>query len=545
MTATKGDDVRLVPVSGDDPVGVVVDMLNYRGVSPDVPKLFGPEIELFFGAFRDGKLSALSQEESEQLASLYAERKGEPPSREPMTSTFEIAGPPLSFEQVKGFEQIPMGMGRFKGNINLMCECAQELGLSLIPTSHGLHINHSEIITDEGLPGPAVVNMERYQAIVPTTADLFGRDFLHYAGTTAGIHVSTSYNNTQELWDQVRRLYYLSLFFDAIGNNGIPVVDGEGPHVHSSNPRLAIIESRRNDPDTRIGIDPLFLRVRNGEEFLRMYVERILHSPMLAYYPLPKREGDEPKLKLFKGKPLTFAELEEQGLNTVSNWTLAASFFWHGVKLPELPIECGNGFNARRLENRFWPSGGWQADAAIAIQALMTIDEQCGRDIDKLLEKFGFSWRGPAGDPEGAEEFDKAREEALKFHNPGVNFMFGRYPMWVFARNFMGIMKDSLKRRAVKKELNFMHEAFKRMLEPLFYIGEYWQTDAVIFRHLCSTNGEIDPAKVRHFIQEADPEILMGSGMCLAQLYAEGLLPDPQAMVHKTVHDFGAPAPGS
>lgn len=495
MTDVATDSEELLPLK----VGELIELLNYRG-KPDTEIRFGPEIEVFFGMDTDGTVMPLNADDNFTLRNIYAAHIGAPPDVEGSTCCIEFKDGPMALED------IPARLDILNDNIADLMERAKESNIHGLPFSQAFHITRGQIF-ENGKPGICLTDMPRYKIVIPAFVKLFNPDDVLYGGTTAGIHGSLMYRNTTEMYDNVRRLYYLSPLISALADNSVAFWQHDMPK--KGNLRYALTEASRCNPQTRTGIDPLFFVATGADDFLEKYVSRILHAPMVAYYPKKQDAHHTPPLTPFKNNNYqSFAQLAEQDLNTLTNWRFAASCFWHSAKLPEVPVKCDNGYNARRFENRLWPTGVWQLKPALLTQGLMSTDEQCAAEVDALLEEFGFMKCGPGVDKQSGEYLKAAREASLNAENQGLDFQYGKYNARIFSRKLMEILNAAAARYDLQEHLGAMN-----------HIAQTGRTDRIVLSEFYPTRED-----VYQLVNYLDPAVFT-MGLSMDQLHQQGLLP--------------------
>lgn len=511
MTGTANSDhQQLNP--GD--VEGIYDMLNYAGNGGSLAKKFGPEAEFFACRIdNDGDVSPLTAEQADALQAELYRRCGKLLSREAIHDHVELDFHPLS---LRDFDN---GIHGCQKLIESLFYAAQACGLRIIPANHPPHI--PQVNREQGVDG-ILKNLDsrpRIQFIMNAGIDIFGEEVVNFANGAAAIHVSSSYADPRELYDDLRRANYLAPLDMAVTSCCFPFNDGMQDR-RGRNHRLDAINAFGATRNGRTGIDPLFYTARDGEDFLKQYVERVLHSPMLGYYP--DTQGDErpiTELGASAQKPLRFMDLPEE-CQTVSNFKLAASCFWYHTKIADLPLAAENGRPHKRLERRVYNSGPWQLAASTLEAALIGSDSNCAEDIDQLLEKFGYHRDGPANHPESGDLLKQAMERAQEVGaSKGLDFQFGREPEQT-AQAFEKQRVQILKKYAGKYEREYDMSGLTDLLAPREYIAENNRPDTLVLSEICRTADD-----VAAFIRDYDANMLLAPNMTLGMMQRRQQLP--------------------
>lgn len=510
MTETTGQHNELIAPNAD----AAYDNLNYAGLADQAEIMFGPECEFFICKMENDKLVPIDVAEANAFIQYFADETGTQLHQEAIASHFELNDGPMNLENFReNFEA-------YFQTIKNLYDHADKQGYRVIPSSHAPHIEGADDVVDQ------LVDRKRIQVLVPTGREYMGDNLVKFANLTAGIHVSSGYKDTEQFYDDLRRTYYLSPFIYALSNNGFPFWQGM-KDAHGVIPRLAVIEAFAQEPQGRTGIDPLFYESVDGEDFLRRYIDRTMNTPLMCFYQkgLTKDEIAEgrtdPKLRSIKElgaspeHPFTFADLEALELNTVSNMQFAASSWWYGVKVQDIPgLDGENGEPLKRLEDRIWNAGTWQTASALLVRALMTLESECGREIDDLLSEFGFRPEGPATHPESGQNLKNATRASWQNGGKyGLNFEYGEGTALEFGRKFTEILKKYAAQHGLED-----------YLAPMEYITTENRTDSVILHEICET-----PEDVKAFINHYNVETLPDPRRCFGMLLRDGQFPNPAA----------------
>lgn len=499
----------LIPADAD----FILRAEHYNGFGKETqPVVFGPECEFFIGKIdAAGKLFSINAFEAGWLKSEYFKREGKSLEQEAIHSHFELNFNPTSLKQFDENDR------RFQQRVKALYETARSLGFHVIPSSHGPHIAGADDINEQ------LTRRERIQILVPNGQKYLGDPLVVFANGTAGIHVSSGYHDPDQLFRDMRRTYYASPVDYALTNNGFPFWMGMKP-AGGINPRLAAIENYARTPTGRTGIDPLFYTAVDGEDFTRDYLERAISASMMAYYPRELTNEEKEKgltepplhsieeLPFVNGKPPSFRDLETMGLNTEKNFKFAASCFWYGVKLADIPdlISKENGKSFKRLERRVPNSGVWQLSSSLLEAALVTSIDTCGEEHDMLLDDFGFDRRGPAFNQQSALYLEMATKHAAgRSGMAGLAFPFGKYTALEFERQRLQILQ--------KHAAPF---GLSDVFAPREYIARTNMTDARVLYDICKT-----PEDVCEFIAHYDAEAMTNPRICFGMMGEAGQLP--------------------
>lgn len=477
-------------------VSTIRSLQNYDGFGNDnQPVVIGPECEFFIAQrSENNRLKSITELQAAKLKEEYKARTGKALEQEAIHSHFELNFAPTSLDHFRENE------ASYQAYTKKLYHVASEIGQRIVPSSHGPHIGDVNDIHDQ------LTRRDRIQILVPNGQKYLGDELIVFANGTAGIHDSRLYQDPERLYEGLRRAYYTSPVLYAATNNGFPYWQGmkEGNGI---NPRLAAIENYARLPTGRTGTDPLFFTATDGEDFLNLYIERLISAPLLGYYPETltdeeKRQGltapplhSIEELEFTNGNPPSFADLEKLGLNTEKNLKFAASCFWFGVKLADVAglDSRQNGNTLKRLERRIGNSGIWQLSTTVLESALLTGHKECGEELDLLLEDFGFGRDGPAHDPQSGIMLSRAMTAAANTSGKvGLAFSYGHYTALDFQRQYISILNKYAEKHGLKD-----------VLEPLHHIAETNRTDAQVLADLCKT-----PQDIAGFIQNYNIEAI-------------------------------------
>lgn len=508
MTETSGKHVELIASDVD----VIFNALNYAGCGDETPILFGPECEFFVCKPQGGTIVPIDVSEAESFIALFQEKTGKYLHQELIASHFELNAGPMELETFRD------KVTDYFQSVRDIYRIADEAGYRIIPSSHAPHIRGVEDVLN------MMTDRERIRIMVPAVRQYLGDDTIKFGNLTAGIHVSSAYRNMEQFYEDLRRSYYLSPFIYALSNNGFPFSNGM---TESSDviPRLDAIEIAAQGPHGRTGIDPLFYEAVGGEDFLKRYIDKIISEPLLGYRK--KARGlkevftfkDEPGLRdiaelgASPENPVSFRDLQERGLNTIANLQFAASLVWRGVKVQDIPgLNAANGIPVKRLEDRVWNAGTWQIASSLLTRALMRGDEACGREVDGLLEDFGFSPEGPALDPQSGRYLKESTQQAWQHGGAkGLDFVYGKGTALEFGRRYVVILRKYAEKHGLED-----------YLAPMEHIVRTNETDGRILTQLCRT-----PEDAVRFIKTYDVSALPDPKKCYGMLWESGLLPVP------------------
>lgn len=522
---------------GDD-IDEILERLNYQGTQGKIKKRFGPEIEFFVVSVENGHMRSIDNDEAKLLLKSYEAYtefnlgKKKSLDQEAIASHFELNFGPVDLDN---FEEQAKTQ---TAHVHALFRVAKNLGFRIIPSSHAPHIKGADDVMDQ------LVDRERIQHIFKDSPDSIDSKLIKFANLCAGIHVSNCYEDIDDMYDNARRTYYLTPLIYALSNNGFPFWMGM-KDSHGVNPRYQVIHDFAKTSHGLTGTDPLFLKAESGEDYLRSYIERVFSLPLMAYYPTELSEEDikaghthpEQRSTIELGatpeKPITFSDLVEKGLGTVSNFFYAASCQWFGGKLPLVPQKAENNYPYVRWENRIWDTGTWQLNASMLIEALMNSDKDCGREIDELLETAGFPADGPAHSPNApALMKDTAFDTIGHSGKEGLHFQFGTMDAQKFAEKFIAVLTKHAKKYELEHHLEALNDIIMNK-----------RTDAQVLQQLCRT-----PEDVVRFVEEFEPDVLLQhSNKSFGMLLDMGLLPtdddEEKPQMPKKKHDGPHPHP--
>ncbi|MCB9990408.1 MAG: hypothetical protein H6867_03380 [Rhodospirillales bacterium] len=522
MTETSGEHTELIRPDVEE----IYSTQNYAGCGDQAAIMFGPECEFFICKKQGHTLKPIGKNEANDFMALFERQTGTKLHQEAIASHFELNYGPMNLENFRD------SVTDYFSAVQDLYRIADREGYRVIPSSHAPHIKGADDVIDQ------LADRERIKTIVPTGREYMGDNLVKFANLTAGIHVSSAYKDMDQFSEDLFRSYCLSPFIYALSNNGFPFWDGLQP-AGSVIPRMAAIEIFANEPQGRTGIDPLFYRSVNGEKFLKNYISRTIHDPMLGYYPkisaLRKTFNRQAAPHLHRiedlgaapDHPVSFNDLQRHKLNTVANLQFAASTEWFGVKIQDIPgLNGENGIPLKRLEDRIWNAGTWQIATAILTRALMRLEPECGREVDALLAEFGFSKEGDKLSAQSAIYLREATDIAWRQGGTrGLDIPYGKGTAQEFGTRYTAIMQ----------KYAALH-GLEDYLEPMAYIAETNLTDGRILHQVCETAED-----VISFITSYNVNALPTPFACFGQLRDQGDFPDPAGERKRTNNPKATP----
>lgn len=184
---------------------------------------------------------------------------------------------------------------------------------------------------------------------------------------------------------------------------------------------------------------------------------------------------------------MTFHDLREKGLNTATNYFFSESILWPDVKIAALKNEDGEVIN-HRYEARMLGVGMHQHQTAAILIAALAFDPTFARNVDRLLNEYGFDQTQPESLKKPlTESYKAAREHDLRFmHTP-----YGTGCMSEFAVALADLIENS-----------YFITSYDTEIAPLLGICRTGLTDSKVNAFLFDT---MDKAK--KFQREYDPAL--------------------------------------
>ena len=217
----------------------------------------------------------------------------------------------------------------------------------------------------------------RPRAMMHTLQNLELAHLMPYPLLNSSVQASTGMNDPDHMFKTARRHYYLLPFYFVALNSRPPQFNkmtGEKSDTHSGIEMRRLLKDRGLIPDA-------FYKATDGESFLAHYFSDVFDRPMLCHADL---QDQFHMATSYPGESIK--SLRGQDMNTYSNFNLSESFDWFSGKRKIIPDT-----NLTRFESRDIDSGLHNDVSFTIISSLMTMDEECGCDIDNLLAAYGYS----------------------------------------------------------------------------------------------------------------------------------------------------------
>lgn len=278
---------------------------------------------------------------------------------------------------------------------------------------------------------------------------------------TTGAQASVSYKNPGDLLRNVRRFSYLAPVLATAFDNSFGLLAGR-PDPQQTGLRLRHGMAIGN----RGGIPDFFLTAQTGEELVEKYHQWTFGQKLIAQYNAAGTELTVPA----KNEQRSFFEhiAKNDGLNTKTNEEFAATFVWPHIKLAYIKNNAQE-IIGTRFEVRLTDNGPWQKNALPLVVAAVAMDEQCGKEVDKLLRRYGFDVDQPT--PDSRQKVEAAIQSAINYGDE-----FGTGSRSGFTRQFGQLVEQAYKRHP---DTNLSKD-----LQPFLDVCDSGRTDAQIRRNL-------------------------------------------------------------
>ncbi|MFN7114077.1 MAG: hypothetical protein ACK4PK_06925 [Alphaproteobacteria bacterium] len=272
-----------------------------------------------------------------------------------------------------------------------------------------------------------IVSRPRLQVSIGAMKEIFPSDTLRLPLLTSAVQVSFSPKNENEMFDMARRAYALTPLLMAACNTLSGYVAGEDE-------KLGILPRAQYylGYGRAGGLSEAFLKAANGKEFIDGHIREVFDAPMHFAY-----DKDGNLFPASREKPITFAGLIAEGLNTQSNYELAETFLYNDIKICNLRDDAGN-VVGKRMEVRGADSGIDQPVMAALLSAAIVPAGPQAKAFDALLADYGFT-----GNPANDAPLYKSARAAVVGH--GGKFMdvdFGKDPQTGAARSLRDFAAD-------------------------------------------------------------------------------------------------------
>lgn len=269
-----------------------------------------------------------------------------------------------------------------------------------------------------------MVSRERLQASLAAMPQLFPRDTLDLPLLTAGVQVSFSPKDADEMLRMMYRAYALSPLLMAAMNSFTGYI-GNDPGRED-----ILLRPKRNDGyGSAGGIAESFLKSETGTDLIRNHIEAVFQATMHYAVGL---QGEV--ILSTKENPLTFEKLIAMGLNTQTNYEIAESFLYNDIKICNL--RRGGAAVGKRMEVRPADFGAHQAVSTLLLAAALVPDGETAKAFERLLGDYGFTG-SPVSD---AALFLSSRKAAVEHGGKFMDVAFGTGRLRDFAADVAGLV---------------------------------------------------------------------------------------------------------
>lgn len=362
-----------------------------------------------------------------------------------------------------GIKELPDLVARVKAMRKTLVEEAAALDLKPSPfatladldtkTALGNLITPTAADPDRGI---------RPRTMMNTLQSLDMSRLIHYPLLNTSIQTSTGMKDADHMFESARRHYYLLPFYFTALNTRPPEfnkLSGEKKDIHSG------IELRRIMGERGL-VPASFYKATDGNSFMGQYYREVYDRPMLCHIDIQDEfhmatAYNAESIRTLKGK----------GLNTYSNFSLSESFDWFSGKRKAIP-----GTDFTRFEYRDIDSGLANDVTFTVLSALMTQDPDCGRDVDVLLESYGYGSIPARCAVDLENDLDMVHRNARAY----LDIPYGTGRMDQFAKDFYATIESYARKYGVHHHLM----AFSMICETGF-------TEAKMIDHLCDTKADV------------------------------------------------------
>jgi hypothetical protein len=296
---------------------------------------------------------------------------------------------------------------------------------------------------------------------------------------------SVTAQSPEHLYDMAQRHYKLLPFLMTVMHNRAPVFDEQGnkSDIHGG------IAARR--ALGRQGLIPAaFTCSRHAEDYIQRTLDTAYERPMIAYIDAKGQFN-----AAAAGEELTMKTLRERGLATRANALLSQSMDWSSVKIKNVP-----GSDLVRAEMRDMDMSATNATTLAALNAVMNMDVEGGRAVDRLLAGYGYAGAPVCYADMLAGDLKRVEQHGRRGLGMGADMRYGHGFMSYFARDLMLTIAPHARRLGLEE-----------YLEPLRQACETGMTDAKVLDSLLHT-----PQDVRRYQREYDSGRLADTRRSLA-----------------------------
>lgn len=278
-----------------------------------------------------------------------------------------------------------------------------------------------------------MASRERLVTSINAMKEIFPPATIEIPLLTTGVQASFSPASADAMFAMMRRAYILTPLLIAFSNSHAGFVGNDETPI-DKNYRMDLYSGYGRAG----GISQAFFAATNGKTLIDAHIAQVFMAPMHFAYG---RDGE--LISASAEKPITFAGLIEQGLNTQSNYELAESFLYNDIKICNLRDEKGQTVG-KRIEVRAMDAGpSDQASRALLLTASVVPSGPMADNFEALAARYGFE-----GSPaDMADLLRSSRHAAIHHKGNFTDIPFGTGRMLDFMRELADLLAAGHRQR--------------------------------------------------------------------------------------------------
>lgn len=486
MTIVFSGDTRKIKTADD----LFENYLGHRQEGPDATKM-GCEVERVYYQ-PDHPENLINTEQQASIIQKTEEYNSQNPafpiliSQEGSAQIIETRTDPYSLKDIGKLLENDRAVAK------AITDMAADIGVKQCPFTNNPFLTHEACFAN-----PASKPSTRIQSVIRALKEYFGHYGLSYNFSVAHTQMSIGYKDPDDLWNTVRRGYYLTPLMYLLGGNSSFVFEQQKRDYDYMAPISDALGIRGGIPD-------YFFQSESGEDIVRGHINHVLDTWMIMGWGEDGLECAQPADK--KETPRDY--IKRDGSIPQSLFDLSESLIWPDVKICNIRDSEGRPIG-KRTEIRMWDTGPHQFQTLTLFCAALLVDKKAGAACDKILDHHGFGDR-----PADCKDLVQSGFQKALYHQ-------GKYLDQPYGREGQSFL-------SLARDLYPVIEAFasricpdqKKRLKPLKSIIESGWTDSRVVNHLFPEEEDL-----KAFMKDYPHDFYTTPhGTCFYQLWQDGVI---------------------
>jgi hypothetical protein len=224
----------------------------------------------------------------------------------------------------------------------------------------------------------------------------------------------------------------------------------------------------------RRGLIPsAFICSRHAEDYIQRTLNTAYERPMVAYIDAKGQFN-----AAAAGEDLSMNTLRARGLATRANALLSQSMDWSSVKIKNVP-----GSDIVRAEMRDMDMSATNATVLAALEAVMNMDIEGGRAVDRLLAAYGYAGAPVCYADMLTRDLKRVEDNGRMGLGTGADLRYGHGFMSYFARDLMLTIAPHAQRLGLAEYLEPLRLACETGMTEARVLDSQLHSDRDVRRH--------------------------------------------------------------